>query len=102
MLSTNGVTATVIGKPIATVGKNILNHIWKKLGTIPIFTTVTVKDIRKDIIKPIINPNNAGGFYAINNSGIFSSTDSGVSWTALDIPWPKEYLLQHHFSLAVG
>ena len=32
----------------------------------------------------------------------FSSTDSGVSWTALDIPWPKEYLLQHPFSLAIG
>jgi photosystem II stability/assembly factor-like uncharacterized protein len=48
------------------------------------------------------NPNNAGEFYAINNRGIFSSTDSGVSWTALDIPWPKEYLLQHPFSLAVG
>lgn len=47
------------------------------------------------------NPNTAGEFYAINNRGIFSSTDSGVSWTALDIPWPKEYLLQHPFSLAV-
>ena len=47
------------------------------------------------------NPNSAGEFYAINNRGIFSSTDSGVSWTALDIPWPKEYLLQHPFFLAV-
>ena len=47
------------------------------------------------------NPNSAGEFYAINNRGIFSSTDSGVSWTSLDIPWSKEYLLQHPFSLAV-
>ena len=31
----------------------------------------------------------------------FTSTDSGVSWTSLDIPWSKEYLLQHPFSLAV-
>ena len=48
------------------------------------------------------NPNNAVEFYAINNCGIFSSTVSSVSWTALDIPWPKEYLLQHPFSLAIG
>ena len=48
------------------------------------------------------NPNSGGEFYALNNKGIFSSTDSGVSWKALDIPWPKEYLLQHPFSLAVG
>jgi hypothetical protein len=48
------------------------------------------------------NPINSGEFYAVNNRGIFSSTDSGFSWKALDIPWPKEYLLQHPWSLAVG
>ena len=58
MLFTNGVTTIVIGNPIVNVVKNIPNHISKKLGTIPIFTTVTVKDVRKDIIKPIIAPNN--------------------------------------------
>ena len=48
------------------------------------------------------NPSNAGEFYALNNRGIFSTTDSGVSWTALDISWPKEYLSQHPFALTVG
>jgi hypothetical protein len=49
------------------------------------------------------NPiNSTREFFAINNHGIFSSTDSGFSWKALDIPWPKEYLLQHPWSLAVG
>ena len=48
------------------------------------------------------NPNNSGEFFAINNRGIFSSTDSGDSWAALDIPWPKEYLLQHTWALTVG
>ncbi len=48
------------------------------------------------------NPIIGGEFYALNNRGIFSSTDSGFSWKALDIPWPKEYLLQHPWSLAVG
>ncbi len=47
------------------------------------------------------NPNSAGEFYALNNRGIFISTDSGISWTSLDIPWSKEYLLQHPYSLAV-
>jgi photosystem II stability/assembly factor-like uncharacterized protein len=48
------------------------------------------------------NPNSNGEFYALNNRGIFISTDSGISWNSLDIPWSKEYLLQHPFSLAVG
>ena len=47
------------------------------------------------------NPNSAGEFYALNNRGIFISDDSGISWVALEIPWPKEYLLQHPWSLAV-
>ncbi|HYZ95922.1 MAG TPA: hypothetical protein VE524_04865 [Nitrososphaeraceae archaeon] len=58
MLFTNGVTTIVRGKPIVNVVKNTPSHISKKLGTIPIFTTVTVKDVRKDIIKPMIAPNN--------------------------------------------
>jgi photosystem II stability/assembly factor-like uncharacterized protein len=48
------------------------------------------------------NPNSGGEFYAVNNRGIFSSADSGVSWTALDVPWPKEYLTQHPWALAIG
>ncbi|MGE5634431.1 MAG: WD40/YVTN/BNR-like repeat-containing protein [Deltaproteobacteria bacterium] len=48
------------------------------------------------------NPINSGEFFAINNRGVFISTDSGVSWTALDIPWPKEYLSQHSWALTIG
>jgi hypothetical protein len=48
------------------------------------------------------NPIIAGEFYAANNRGIFCSTDSGISWKMLDwIQWPKEYLSQHHWALAV-
>jgi hypothetical protein len=48
------------------------------------------------------NPKVAGEFYAINNRGIFCSTDSGNSWKMLDgIQWPKEYLSQHPFALVV-
>jgi photosystem II stability/assembly factor-like uncharacterized protein len=47
------------------------------------------------------NPTADGEFYAVNNRGLFTSTDSGVSWRELDIPWPKEYLLQPPWALAV-
>jgi hypothetical protein len=48
------------------------------------------------------NTINSREFYALNNRGIFISNDSGMSWSALDIHWPKEYVLQHPWSLAVG
>lgn len=45
-----------------------------------------------------------GEFYAINNRGIFWSSDSGISWKMLNdgIEWPKEYLSQHPMALAVS
>jgi hypothetical protein len=48
------------------------------------------------------NPNATGEFYAINNRGLFSSTNSGISWGILDISWPKEYLSQHPWAIAVA
>ena len=48
------------------------------------------------------NPKISGEFYALNNRGIFCSSDSGISWKMLDdIQWPKQYLLQHPRALAV-
>jgi hypothetical protein len=52
------------------------------------------------------NPKIAGAVYAINNRGIFCSTDSGVSWKRINddnagIEWPKKYLAQHPRALAV-
>jgi hypothetical protein len=48
------------------------------------------------------NPKVVGEFYAVNNRGIFCSTDSGSSWKMLDgLQWPKEYLSQHPFALSV-
>lgn len=44
---------------------------------------------------------NAGEFYLVSNWGIFCSTDSGISWNALDISWPREYHSQHPWSLAI-
>lgn len=47
------------------------------------------------------NPKAEGEFYAVNNHGIFVSNDSGVSWREFDIEWPKEYLSQNAWALAV-
>ncbi len=47
------------------------------------------------------NPKKAEEFYLASNRGIFCSTDSGVSWEALDISWPNKYLSQHAWSLAI-
>ena len=48
------------------------------------------------------SPKAAGEFYAVNNQGIFVSNDSGVSWgRGLDIQWPKEYLSQNPWALAI-
>jgi photosystem II stability/assembly factor-like uncharacterized protein len=47
------------------------------------------------------NPKDEGEFYAVNNHGIFVSNDSGVSWRGFDIEWPKKYLSQNPWALAV-
>ena len=47
------------------------------------------------------NPKIKDEFYCLNNRGIYSSEDSGISWNILDIPWPKEYRLQHPWALVV-
>jgi photosystem II stability/assembly factor-like uncharacterized protein len=48
------------------------------------------------------NPKVSGEFYAVNNRGVFCSADSGISWKRLDIQWPKKYLSQTPWALAVG
>ncbi len=47
------------------------------------------------------NPNAKDEFYCLNNQGIYCSKDSGISWEMLEIPWPKEYYLQHPWGLAI-
>jgi photosystem II stability/assembly factor-like uncharacterized protein len=47
------------------------------------------------------NPKIKDEFYCLNNRGIYCSKDSGISWDMLDIPWTKEYHLQHPWALAV-
>src|SRR5918994_7766530 len=49
----------------------------------------------------VASSKNAGEFYALSNRGIFCSTDSGISWKALVISWPREYHSQHPWALAI-
>ena len=50
----------------------------------------------------VSNPKVSGKFYAVNNRGLFMSTDSGDSWKKLDTPWPGEYLPQFPWALAIN
>jgi photosystem II stability/assembly factor-like uncharacterized protein len=48
------------------------------------------------------NSRASGEFYAVNNHGLFLSTDSGSSWRKLDTLWPKEYLQQTPWAIAIN
>jgi hypothetical protein len=50
----------------------------------------------------VANPKVSGEFFAVNNRGLFISTDCGDSWKTLDTSWPKEYLPQTPWALAVS
>ena len=42
-----------------------------------------------------------GIFYAANNHGIYRSTDAGLTWEQLEIPWPSSFRLHRAESLLV-
>jgi photosystem II stability/assembly factor-like uncharacterized protein len=48
------------------------------------------------------NEKTPGEFYAVNNHGLFLSTDSGSSWKKLDTLWPREYLQQTPWTIAIN
>jgi hypothetical protein len=48
------------------------------------------------------NVKTPGEFYAVNNHGLFFSNDSGSSWKKLDILWPREYLQQTPWAIAIN
>ena len=48
------------------------------------------------------NPKVSGEFYSVNNRGVFCSADSGMSWKGLEIQWPKKYLSQTPWAIALG
>jgi photosystem II stability/assembly factor-like uncharacterized protein len=48
------------------------------------------------------NTRTPGEFYAVNNHGLFFSTDSGISWKKLDISWDSEYLQQTPWAIAIN
>lgn len=48
------------------------------------------------------DPQLGGTFYALNNTGLYRSTDEGASWQRLDMPWRREYLQRRPAALAVA
>jgi hypothetical protein len=49
----------------------------------------------------VSNPHEPDVFYAANNKGVFRSADNGLTWIALDIPWPRWFLKQRQLDLVV-
>jgi photosystem II stability/assembly factor-like uncharacterized protein len=47
------------------------------------------------------NEAETGTFYAANNQGIFRSTDTGLHWETLPIPWPANFQLGRAHALVV-
>ncbi len=43
-----------------------------------------------------------GAFYLASNHGVFRSSDSGLTWQQLDIPWPSSLRGQHVQGLSVA
>lgn len=77
-------------------------YVRSKDGEKWILVTDGLPDSKGTIISMLAaNPKINGEFYCLNNRGIFCSADSGISWSQLDIPWSKDYNLQHPWALAV-
>lgn len=71
------------------------NEIWE-------LVTDGVPESKRTIVSILkSNPKIKDEFYCLNNRGIYRSNNSGISWERLEIPWPKEYHLQHPFGLAI-
>jgi photosystem II stability/assembly factor-like uncharacterized protein len=47
------------------------------------------------------NPNVAGEFYAANNTGVYKTKDTGLSWEKIELPWEDSFETQnvHHLAL---
>ncbi|GHO82154.1 WD40/YVTN/BNR-like repeat-containing protein [Dictyobacter formicarum] len=81
-----------------------LSFVYRKQGEAP-WQAVTegLPDAHGTIIPVLVShPNQAGHFYTLTNKGLFFSTDTGLSWQPLDIPWPPIYQQQHQQALVVS
>ena len=48
------------------------------------------------------NINEPGVFYALLNQGLFRSSDTGLTWEQLPVPWKQDYRHQHQQALLVS
>ncbi len=45
----------------------------------------------RELSSPCCDESEVGTFYALTNHGLYRSTDAGVTWTQLEIPWQENY-----------
>jgi photosystem II stability/assembly factor-like uncharacterized protein len=53
------------------------------------------------VLRSVLATHGPGEFYALNDRGLFRSTDAGKSWTSLDLDWPSELTEQTPRGLAI-
>ncbi|MFD1511760.1 WD40/YVTN/BNR-like repeat-containing protein [Halomarina rubra] len=52
------------------------------------------------LLRAVLEPGDPGEFFALTNHGVYRSTDGGVSWAALDVPWGEAFESQGGRGLA--
>ena len=48
------------------------------------------------------SPTEPGVFYALSNKGLYRSTDAGLSWEQLPLPWKEEYVQENTSAILVN
>ncbi|EMA51051.1 WD40/YVTN/BNR-like repeat-containing protein [Halococcus salifodinae] len=87
------------------------SYVYRKRGDSPTATGGGVSWERLDdrglptgegVVRAVLAPGAAAGeFYAVNNRGLFFTTDAGDSWTRLGVEWPAAFESQTPRGLAV-
>lgn len=98
------ISASTSPKDAHQANENSISAIYRKLhGDAWQPITTGLPDIKGTVIANLTNhPNKAGEFYLLCNKGLYQSTDSGLTWTQLDIPWKSEYIYQHPQMIALS
>ncbi len=55
----------------------------------------------KGTLVSVLSVNEQGQFFVFNNHGVYVSSDRGLVWERVDIPWKSDYLHQHPYDLIV-
>ncbi|GCE23382.1 hypothetical protein KDK_71820 [Dictyobacter kobayashii] len=81
-----------------------LSFIYRKQGDAPWQPVGTGLPEPRGTVIPVLvsHPDHAGHFYTLTNQGLYASTDTGLHWQKLAIPWQPIYQQQHQQALVIS